>query len=669
MGKNRTSPLKPGARWLIGILLTFPVLLGVTLPAVGQEESGKRPAAEHGPSSSLPLKDLLVPQGAERERALAALVEQAFAAEHKRGAWQRLVARRLERLSPQQVALAALRKNLTIAVDRDEALRAQKALQEAAAVFDPVFTLSFGFARQETFDRALQGTVDAQVFRPRIAADPNDPQQIEALRDPNDPDANRGLIILSPQVRELTGIERIVYTEVRSEVERQQRSIFASRKDPNGPTDSFQYTVALDQQLPWGASYNLSVLTTDQEVFYDLRGNSYGASWSSGLVFNLEVPLPGAKDFGPYAPFDTQLKLADNDRERGFWALQSTINDTLLAVDFAYLNLLEALESLAIQLENRALLDDQLAYTQRLFKAQLATAYDVAQVEGELARARTDEEAAANRFIAASDALAILIENSDQAVRNNIYLPNSYSPWLDRRLAFEEAKALMVAKQNRPALQVSRVDLERSEILRRQARQQVRPDIALSARIESLQNGALYGYKSFGESWGAIGTPDTLNQSYGIRYRYPFGNRTFKSRLVQATNTLSDSRLGLRQTENDVVREVNDALSSIKTARARIARSTERLEASRAAYNSLARREEAGSEVNRNELILIIRRLLSAKLGSIAAVIDNKRAESALLAAQGLLPRHYAPWTSRNAFETHRLNQLATTGDVKHFLD
>jgi outer membrane protein TolC len=652
-------------RWKTTAIAMCIAVLGIPHSRPAQAQAGAGPADGR---SSIMLKDLGTPEGKEQEQQLKAIIEAAFAEEQKSGTWKRLEARRLEPLSPQQLALSALKRNLTISVAREEALRVREAVQEAAAVFDPTLTLSFGYQRQETFERSIPGTVDAQVFLPRVSADPG-PEGIQTLTNPNDPDAQRGVILLSPEAQALTGIDRIVYTNVRTERRLQEETIFASRDDPNGPSDRFEYTVALDQQLPWGARYNVSVLTADQEVFYDLRGHSYDASWASSLLFNLEVPLPGAKDFGPYSPFDTQLKLADKDRERAFWVLESTINDTLLAANLAYLDVLEALESLAIQIENRELLAEQLSFTMRLLRARQATTYDVAQVEGELARAQAAEEAAANRFIAASDALSVIIEDSPEAARRSVYLPSGYSPWLRRRLSFDEADALMLAKQNQPLLQVSRVERDRSEILRRQARQQVRPDVTANVEIESLQNGAVYGYNSFADSWGAIGDPDTLNQSYGARYRYPFGNRTFKARLVQATGQLSDSRLALRQTSNDVIRDVNDALTSIKTSRARIASSTAQLQAAEAAYASLARREEAGGDVNRNELILIIRRLLSARLANIGALIDNKRGESDLLAAQGFLPRHYGPWTSPNAFETHRLKRLMATGQIDYFLD
>ncbi len=647
-------------RYRVSLAIAAPfALFGLVLAAPGVPQAQEAVPPPRSASGGIPLKDLLAPQGVEREQQLNSLIEQALAAKSKAGTVRRLEGRRLERLSPQQAALTALKKNLALTISRAEAGRAQKALFEAEAVFDPVFTLNVGYQDVETHERTRTGTVNAQVFQPAISGFPGQ-------------DPELGSIILTPEARALTGIERIVFPNVRSEVQQVEQTVFASRDCsdiPNGCPETYEYSVALAQQLPWGARFDVSVITTDQDVFYDNRDNSFGASWSSNLLFNLEVPLPGGRDFGPYAVFDTQVKLADNDRERTFWALQSTLNDTLLAVDLTYLDLLQNLENLQVAIENRKLLERQSAHTAKLYEARFATTYDKAQIEGEVALARAQEEAAANAFLAASDALAILIEDSDQAVRDNIYLPTGYTPWLDRMLSFDEATALDIARRHRPALQVSRVELEASGIVRRNAVQQTRPDVTLSASIEARQDGSVYGYKSYGESLSELTNPDTLSQSYAVRYRYPFGNRALKARLAQADGQLQDTRLGLRTTHNDVVQGVNDALSSIKTARARIARAEQQLDAARTAYNGLARRAEKGGDVNENELIITIRRLLSAKLARIAAAIDNKRGESRLLGAQGTLPRHFGGWTSRNAFERYRLKRLAEGGEFEYFLE
>jgi hypothetical protein len=89
--------------------------------------------------------------------------------------------------------------------------------------------------------------------------------------------------------------------------------------------------------------------------------------------------------------------------------------------------------------------------------------------------------------------------------------------------------------------------------------------------------------------------------------------------------------------------------------------------AAHAAYNSIARLSES-ELVNVNELIINITNLLQAKLAKIAATIDNKRAESNLLQAQGIIATHYAGMVAGNPLERLRIQQLTEKGDLQYFL-
>jgi outer membrane protein TolC len=634
------------------------------LPGLAQEKTQAPPApAAEEPVIGVPLAELLDKRVAEQDKAAARLVEEALAAKLKTGTWRRLERKHLVRLPAAEAALQALKKNLGIEISRHEAERVRRALMEAQAVFDPILDLSFSYDERDTHERTLMGTVNRLPFNVPTGGSPG-PGCVPA------PGSKR--LCLSGEAQMATafigggGIRSILFDPRRSDPEAEQ-TIFASRNQPNGPTQTYTYTMALTQQLPWGPRYDVSVVTTDRDVFYDNSGHTFGASWASNLIFNLEIPLPGGRNFGPYAVFDTQIKLAGKQRERGFWGLKSSINTTLLQVNLAYLDLIEALENLHITTEDRELVQHNTAHTQRLFDNGFATAFDKAQIEAELAQARAREQEAQNNFILASDFLATLIEYSDKAARNNIYLPMGYAAWLDQPLEFDAKQALMVAKEHQPDLQLSRVDYESSEILKRGAAVEARPDVILNAQIQSIQNGSVFGYKSYWESIGAIGDPDTLNQSYAISYRYPWGNRALRARYAQAKHGVEDSVLNKRETYNAVAQGVNDALSGIKTARARIMRAEQNLNAARLAYNSLANRAAEG-EINEFEVIINIQQLLAAKRARIAAIVDNKRAEANLLAAQGLIARHYAGIIAPTALERHRLNILSKREDLQYFL-
>jgi outer membrane protein TolC len=608
------------------------------------------PAPAQKPSTGVILEELLSTEGTERERRASQTIEQALQAGDQAGTWKRLKNKKLVKLSAADAALGALKRNLNIQVDRYGAEAARRAIMEAQAVFDPVFNLRIGYSEFNTYERRIRGSVNRQVFKPGTPGAAADERFVD----------------LPAEVQDRTGIRRVIFGSF--EAQRVEKDIFASSRQPNGPIQTTSYDISLSQQLPWGPDYDISVLTTDRDIFYDNRGNSFGASWASTLVFNLRLPLPGTRNFGPYSRLNTGLLLSKKSNEQAYWVLQSTINDTLLATNQAYLELIQRLEELRAQMENREILQQQATHIDRLFGQGAATTYDKAQIDSQLAQALAQEEAAKATFVTASDQLAVLIEYANPAVRNNVYLPAGYVPWVESRLTVDTGQALAVAQARRPELHLSQTELALSEIARNGAAVEARPDIRVDASVAAVQNGSVYGYKSYQDSIGSLDDPDTLNQTYAVSYRYPWRNQALKARLAQAELTVQDRDLALRATGNDVARDVNDALASLNAARARVERTEQALNAALKAYNSVARRAEIGGDVNANEVLLNVRTLLTAKLARIAAAVDNKRAEAALLAAQGVIGPHYASVVAANPLERMRLDKLADQGGLKYFL-
>ncbi|MGH8609463.1 MAG: TolC family protein, partial [Gammaproteobacteria bacterium] len=372
-----------------------------TLSIVSEE-----PELDQLPVTGITLGEVLDRKPAAREQRIRRVVEEAMAAKVKTGTWRRLENKRIVSVAAPEAALAGLKKNLAIEVSRHDAERIRRAILEAEAVFDPVFDLGFSYDQSDTHERKIRGRANRQSFAPTTG---NVPGEVD-LNLPQDVQA---------RIEQILGarIRRIIFgTFVQEEI---TTDIFASREQDNGAIKTKTYDVALSQQLPWGPRFDISVATTDRDVFYDREGNSFDADWASSLLFNLELPVPGGRNFGPYAVLDTAVKLSEKDAERGYWALKVTINSTLLSIDLSYLDLVQRLEELLVQIENRELVERQSRHTERLFDLGYATNYDRAQIDAELAQARAQEEVAKNAFIAASDALAILIEYSGRAVREN----------------------------------------------------------------------------------------------------------------------------------------------------------------------------------------------------------------------------------------------------------
>lgn len=626
-----------------GMVLATALALYSANSGHAQGNGARRPAAD------VSLLTFLDKTPSEREQRIAHQIEEALATTDKQGTWRQLENKKLVRLTASQAVLQGLKKNLSIEINQHNAEQVRRAIMEVEALFTPVLDLSVNYNERNTNERKIAGTVTQKSF---VVESPSP--------NPNGP----GFITLPPDVQQRTGIRNVILDPI-LQTRQVNQDILASRNQPNGPTQSFIYNVNLQQKLPWGPSYNISTVTTDRDVFYDTQGHTFGASWATNLLFDLEVPI--GRDFGPYAAGYVALKLIQKESESVFWALESSINTTLLTVNFAYLDLVQALENLLVQIDNRQLVERQSQHTQRLYDMNLATTYDKAQIDARLEGARAQEEFAKNAFIDASNLLATLIEDTGKAVRHSIYLPSDYASWLEQPLALDAKAAMKTALERRPELSQAQINYEASQISREGAVVNARPDVKLNAQLQSIQNGSVYGYKTYWESLGAISDPDTFRQSYGISYRYPWGNRAVKAQLAQAELGVQDAVIVKRATHNDVARDVNNALIRLDTARVRVERESQRLAAADAAYNSIARLAES-EVVNENELIINIDNLLQAKLAKIAATIDNKKAEAELLQAQGVIATHYAGMVAGNPLERLRILQLSEKGDLQYFL-
>ncbi|MGH9895527.1 MAG: hypothetical protein ACREA0_26790, partial [bacterium] len=321
-------------------------------------------------------------------------------------------------LAPRAAALSALRKNLSIHSSQVLEDIAKAALLEAEAVFDPILLLSFAYDHSETFDRE---ETDLRFRRATTQDAPGLPGR--NILESTDPVDTR-----NPQA-EFETPRREGFSPT---------TVIASRAPITGPTESFIYEVSLFQQLPWGADLTLAYQALDQDTFFinnplaiESLGSvenlvsfgSYDRPWVSSLLTRLSLPVPGSKDFGPYADQEVAIKLADLGKKRAFWDVESIINTTLLEVDRAYWELVNRLLGVRVTIENREGVESLLGKTERLFELQEATNYDKAQIEAEVARVQGEEERAWDAYRVASNALVRLLDLQE----DRVILPAGYS--------------------------------------------------------------------------------------------------------------------------------------------------------------------------------------------------------------------------------------------------
>ncbi len=628
-----------------GSMLLFGTVLMAAMPLAAEEQKVLGDPMVQGRVEDIAIVDQ---KNMAEEQRLGALIRKELES-GKKGVG-RLKNKKPVDLSPRAAALSALRKNLSVRRTQVVEEIAKAALLEAVAVFDPVLLLAFAYDHSETFDR-----VESDL-RFRRATTGN-------LLESTDPADTRNPVVEFDPPGRGGGFS--------------PTRVVASRAPITGPTESFSYDVTLFQQLPWGADLTLAYQALDQDRFFvnnplafagDRPGlvtfGSYDRPWVSSLLTRLILPVPGSKNFGPYADQEVAIKLADLGKERAFWDVESIINATLLEVDLAYWDLINRLLSLRVTIENREGVERLLGRTERLFELQEATNYDKAQIEAELARVQGEEERAWDAYRVASNALVRLLDLAE----DRVIVPGGYSQALAELFPIPQEDAIDRGSADNPDRAAASVDLKAARIEQQRRAVRTRPDINFVGEAVFRQTNRIFGYESVEESVENVVDPDIVTQTYRLEYLYPFGNRAVKARLGQGQAVTTRQSLVLRATDNGIHRELNNALVALASANKRIAITDRNVALAELAYQTATQQQQL-RVVTEYQVAEQNKRLLTARLEHIRAQTDRKRAEAGVLAALGIIASTYAKRLSQTEIERHRLALLEANGVLRHFGD
>lgn len=547
--------------------------------------------------------------------------------------------RKPQELYAQAAVLKGLEKNLVIqrASKSEESVRAAR--MEARALFDPVLTASYAHSQNDAYKRFRKG----RDFK----------KATQLINGEN-------VIVLSEEAQELTTIQQIVFLNPRV-AQFKRGKIQASQKTLSSSVANDTFNLRIDQQLPWGPSLFLTGASVRKETFDELEGE-FGRPWSSQLSANLVMPVPFTKDFGPYSTQDVSLKLADLDNQRAFWDTKTVINSTLVAIDHAYWDLTASMESLRATIENRKSVAVLVGNVAKQLEAGRTTEYGKLQIDTEFAAVKELEEGAWNRYVQSSNALANLLDYE----KDLVLIPAAYAQRLGDVPAWNQEEAYAAGMHYRPELMAERVSAKSSDVLVRFQRNQNRPDLLFSATFNHEQFGDLFGYDTFTDSLSNLQNQDTRRQDYTVTYTYPVRNRGFKSAYKEAKAGADQQGVAVELSQNLVEQQIGNALVLIAGSKAKAALALEDFKLATASYEQAKQLHEAG-RVTEFELTSKSRELLFADLSQVEASIEYKKAESRLLAAEGVLPFRYAEMTAPNSFERRRVKALESSQALRFF--
>jgi outer membrane protein TolC len=394
-------------------------------------------------------------------------------------------------------------------------------------------------------------------------------------------------------------------------------------------TQNFTFINA-SQALPTGGTFTLDF--TGYKTTTTRIGNTINPRYGTTLRFNLSQPL--LKNFGPKIA-RREILIAKNNLGVSEENLRNTLMTTVYNVESAYWNLVYSIENLDVRRQSLQLAKDLLEKNQRSVEVGTLAPMEVLSARAEVATREADLIQAETQIQSSEDQLKLLLnitEAADQAYA--ALVPKDKPTYVAKAVALEEALAAAIA--NRPDLEISRIGLESDKLNLTYAKNQVLPDLNLSA---SLYAPGIDGTRIFyigspldgivdytvpGDIGGALSQTAKFkypNWNLGLTMSLPLSNFFSRAALAQSRLNLRQAMLELESKKADVYLEVKNAVRSVEANYKRILAYTTAREL--AEQKLAAEEEKRRVGMSTNYMVLSYQRdLANARISELNAIIS-----------------------------------------------
>ena len=542
-------------------------------------------------------------------------------------------------LTYREVMQRAASRNFDIALQNEVVNEASIAIKEKSSYFYPNISLRPTFVRKDTYERF------DSITRPRVQSPEFDPfqqiyfDQIQAGKVLNGIDILSECSVLVDGTLVYNGF---AYAQPKCLPIPTTAIEFASYADAR-PYESFNLVSQVGQLMRFGgyASFSLRTGYERKSIQYqqvsgtDSFFNEQSRAYVTSLTFGFSTPLPFGKNFGAYGNGGAvAIKLAEANSERANLTRSSVINNTLLAADNAFWDLVASHLGLKITEEQKQLVARLRAKALTQYELGLITEYSLNQIDLQLSSLRGREALERNSFKIASERLSVLI-NGDV---NEILFPVNYQDQFEIVYAFEAETALRNAMNQNIDIRQNLALVELSQISLAFQTNQQKPDLSLNLGLSIGQSGQYIGYNSYDASFRNLLNWDTRNITAGISLRIPIGNRAAKSALSQSRIGVMQARDQLTQVKTTVVQKLTTTIDQLRNA----IRKLEFLRSNQAVLEDsleAANRRYQSQLVSEFELLEVQKDLLNLKRNRLEIMVNLRKNYSLFLALQNKINR------------------------------
>jgi outer membrane protein TolC len=336
------------------------------------------------------------------------------------------------------------------------------------------------------------------------------------------------------------------------------------------------YSAQISQFVPTGGRFyaTLSAYKSESNRSFQTINPRYGST----LSFTFTQPL--LRNFG-IGLNKRDILIARNNLDISEVQFRSVLQDTILRVEQAYWNLVYSIENLKVRTQSLELARDLLVKNTREAEVGTIAPIEVLNAQAEVATREADILQAESQVAASQDALLVLLNlpKVDGRPALSRIDPSDRPAYEKRQIVFETSLATAMA--NRTDLQVSRLDLENKELTYSYLKNQLLPDLSLSASYWSPGiSGTQILYQDSDPLSGVVigyvpgGASDSLRDAFRLRYKnwsmslslsVPIGYYLTRSHFVQIKLQAEQARLRIRNQEQQIFLEVKNAVRDVET--------------------------------------------------------------------------------------------------------
>ncbi len=303
--------------------------------------------------------------------------------------------------------------------------------------------------------------------------------------------------------------------------------------------------------LGYGFNYRRDVFPTAGIVYGD-----FAKRYTSFVEAKLTQPiLKGGWFFYNLSP----IYIARNNKQISVFQFKNTIIQTVDQVQKAYWDLVKAIEDLRVARKSLERAKDLLEKNKLQVEAGMLTPIDVLEAEAGVASREEAVISAENEIKNKEDILKKVINLSDSSILSDASIAPIDKPIFDAKKA-DMPESIKLALQNRPDLLETQKKVENAEIVSKQRKNELLPQLDIKGNFRYDGLG-----RDLGESNDLLTDMDFESKGIGLTLEIPIGLRSARSNYTKAKLQALQSGLDVKKTEQKVVVDVRTAVRQINT--------------------------------------------------------------------------------------------------------